>query len=131
MIELEVTTTKREELVDITSRVRKEVEREGIDEGLCTIFVPHTTAAILVNEGADPSVAWDIMNQLNELVPHQKAYRHTEGNAPAHIKSVLIGQSKTLLIKGGTLALGTWQSIFFCEFDGPRRRKVYLLLVKS
>lgn len=126
MTHFNVKTTKKEELIDITAQVKDEVEKSRLKEGLCVVFVPHTTAALFVNEGADPDVAKDILEHLREIVPDRKIYRHTEGNAPAHIKSALLGQSKTFLIKDGALFLGRWQSIFFCEFDGPRERKVYI-----
>jgi secondary thiamine-phosphate synthase enzyme len=116
------------ELQEITDRVRDVVAASGIMSGICYIFVPHTTAGILVNEHADPSVVEDIAAQLDELVPQNKSYRHLEGNAPAHIKASLIGDSRTLFIEGGKLALGTWQGIFFCEFDGPRNRSVMVKL---
>ena len=113
-------------MVDITSSVQKEVSRSEVQEGICFVYVPHTTAGVTVNEGADPDVCRDIEAKLNELVPHQRGYRHTEGNADSHIKASLMGSSATLLVEDGRLALGTWQKIFFCEFDGPRSRKVYV-----
>jgi secondary thiamine-phosphate synthase enzyme len=125
---LDIKTNSRVELQEITDRVRDVVAASGIMSGICYIFVPHTTAGILVNEHADPSVVEDIAAQLDELVPQNKSYRHLEGNAPAHIKASLIGDSRTLFIEGGKLALGTWQGIFFCEFDGPRNRSVMVKL---
>jgi secondary thiamine-phosphate synthase enzyme len=125
---LDIKTKSRVELQEITDRVRDVVAASGIKSGICHIFVPHTTAGILVNEHADPSVVEDIAAQLEEMVPQNKSYRHLEGNAPAHIKASLIGDSRTLFIEDGKLVLGTWQGIFFCEFDGPRNRRVLVKL---
>jgi secondary thiamine-phosphate synthase enzyme len=116
------------EFQEITDRLRDIVDVSGIESGICHIFVSHTTAGILVNEHADPSVVEDIAAQLDELVPQKKSYRHLEGNSPAHIKASFIGNSMTLFIEGGKLALGTWQGVFFCEFDGPRNRNVMVKL---
>jgi secondary thiamine-phosphate synthase enzyme len=124
--EIQVKTKQRNELVDITPQVEKAVEESGIAEGICIIAVPHTTAAVTVNENADPSVRADIIAKLSELVPAGDRYRHLEGNADAHIKATLVGPSETLVVRGGRLSLGTWQGVFFCEFDGPRRRKVWV-----
>ncbi|SHJ67272.1 secondary thiamine-phosphate synthase enzyme [Desulfofundulus thermosubterraneus DSM 16057] len=126
---LTVNTTTRSQLVDITSQVRKIVQTEKITEGCCHLFVPHTTAGITINEHADPSVAYDILSELDRLVPREGNYRHLEGNADAHIKASLVGSSLTVLVTGGQLVLGTWQGIFFCEFDGPRQRKVLVKVV--
>jgi secondary thiamine-phosphate synthase enzyme len=125
---LDIKTKSRVELQEITDRVRDIVAASGIKSGICHLFVPHTTAGILVNEHADPSVVEDIAAQLEEMVPQNKSYRHLEGNAPAHIKAGLIGDSRTLFIEDGKLVLGTWQGIFFCEFDGPRNRRVLVKL---
>jgi secondary thiamine-phosphate synthase enzyme len=116
-------------MIDITSSVQKEVSNTGIQDGICAVYVPHTTAAITINEGADPDVCEDIMAKLSELVPAHRAYRHTEGNADSHIKASLMGNSLSVLIENGRLVLGTWQKIFFCEFDGPRSRKVYVKVI--
>jgi secondary thiamine-phosphate synthase enzyme len=116
------------DMVDITSLVQKEVSRSGIGEGLCTVYVPHTTAGITINEGADPAVCQDILAKLNEWVPPNAGYRHMEGNADSHIKASLMGSSISIIVEGGRLLLGTWQKVFFCEFDGPRSRKVYVML---
>jgi secondary thiamine-phosphate synthase enzyme len=124
--EIQVKTRTRNELVDITGQVEKVVEESGVAEGICVLAVPHTTAAVTVNENADPSVKADIIAKLNELVPEGDRYRHMEGNADAHIKATLVGPSETLLVKGGQLSLGTWQGVFFCEFDGPRTRRVII-----
>jgi secondary thiamine-phosphate synthase enzyme len=124
--EIQVKTTTRNDLVDITTQVEKVVEESGVSEGICVLAVPHTTAAVTVNENADPSVKADIIAKLSELVPTEDRYRHLEGNADAHIKATIVGPSETLLVKGGRLSLGTWQGVFFCEFDGPRTRKVII-----
>jgi secondary thiamine-phosphate synthase enzyme len=124
--EIQVKTKARNELVDITPQVERVVEASGVAEGICVLAVPHTTAAVTVNENADPSVKADIIAKLGELVPAGDYYQHMEGNADAHIKAALVGPSETLLVKGGRLSLGTWQGVFFCEFDGPRTRRVVI-----
>jgi len=124
--EIQVKTKTRNELVDITPQVEKAVEKSGIVEGICVLAAPHTTAAITVNENADPSVKADIIAKLSALVPAGDHYRHLEGNADAHIKATLVGPSEVLLVKDGRLSLGTWQGVFFCEFDGPRTRRVVI-----
>ena len=124
--EIQLKTTMRNDLVDITKQVEKVVKESGVAEGICVLAVPHTTAAVTVNENADPSVKDDIIAKLSELAPAGAHYRHMEGNADAHIKAVLIGPSETLLVQGGRLSLGTWQGVFFCEFDGPRTRRVVI-----
>ncbi len=123
-----VKTKKRIEAVDITAEVRKALGEPGIREGICCIYVPHTTAGITINEGADPDVMRDFINKLNYIIPIDKGYLHTEGNSDAHIKASIVGSSALLIVEDGAPLLGTWQSIFFCEFDGPRQRKV---LVKT
>ena len=123
---LSIDTTDRSEMIDITSKVEKELKRSGLKDGLCFLFVPHTTAGITINESADPSVATDIQAMLNKLIPWEGSYRHLEGNSAAHIKSSLIGSSVMVFVESGHLKLGTWQGIFFCEFDGPRSRKLYI-----
>jgi secondary thiamine-phosphate synthase enzyme len=122
---ISVKTGKRIEMVDITSSVQKEVTSAGIADGICVVYVPHTTAGVTINEGADPAVCTDIIRKLNELVPPNDGYRHMEGNSDSHIKTSIIGSSVTVIVENGRLVLGTWQKIFFCEFDGPRSRKVY------
>ncbi len=123
---IEVKTQAREELVDITARVREELVSSGVKDGICHVFVPHTTAAVTINENADPSVKEDILMALRKIVPDSLPYRHSEGNSPAHVKASLIGSSIKVIIEEGQLALGTWQGIFFCEFDGPRNRRVFI-----
>ena len=124
MREIHVSTTSRTELLDITSEVQKAVAESRVRDGVCHVYVPHTTAGITINENADPSVRQDILMELNKIVPFQDNYRHLEGNAAAHIKASIVGSSQTILVKAGKLLLGTWQGIFFCEFDGPRSRRV-------
>jgi secondary thiamine-phosphate synthase enzyme len=124
--EIQIKTKTRNDLVDITTQVEKVVKESGVAEGICVLAVPHTTAAGTVNENADPSVKADIIAKLSELAPAGDHYHHIEGNADAHIKAVLVGPSETLLVRGGRLSLGTWQGVFFCEFDGPRTRKVII-----
>ena len=123
---ISINTRDRSEMIDITSKVEGELKRSGLKDGVCFLFVPHTTAGITINEGADPSVVADIQATLNKLVPWEGSYRHLEGNSAAHIKSSLMGSSVIVLVESGRLKLGTWQGIFFCEFDGPRSRKVYM-----
>jgi secondary thiamine-phosphate synthase enzyme len=125
-ITINVKTRSRIEMVDITSSVQKEISKSKTSDGLCLVYVPHTTAGITINEGADPAVCKDIMDKLNELVPANAGYRHMEGNADSHIKASLMGSSVHVMVENGHLVLGTWQKIFFCEFDGPRSRRVYL-----
>ena len=115
--------------VDITARVKQVVRESGIDEGLCVVFCPHTTAAITINENADPDVVRDLKLALEDVFPDRRDFRHAEGNSAAHLKSSAIGASETLLVSNGSLVLGTWQGIYFCEFDGPRHRKVYVQMV--
>lgn len=121
---LEITTKAREELLDVTAAVQECVRKSGVTEGVCLVFVPHTTAAVTVNENADPDVPRDILTALARLVPRSGGYAHREGNADAHVKASLVGHSLSLPVAGGRLALGTWQGVFFCEFDGPRRRRL-------
>lgn len=123
---LTVRTSFKTEFIDITSQVAEAVRASAVTEGLCHLFVPHTTAGITINESADPSVKADILMVLNKIISDREAYRHLEGNSPAHIKASLVGPSLTVIITGGRLLLGTWQGIFFCEFDGPRARKVHI-----
>jgi len=123
---ISISTRNRSEMIDITSTVKEHMQKAGLQEGVCYIYVPHTTAGITINEGADPSVVTDIQAMLNTLVPWEGPYHHVEGNAAAHIKSSVVGSSVTVLVESGRLKLGTWQAIFFCEFDGPRTRKVHI-----
>jgi len=128
---LTVKTRSRTEMVDISADVGRVVARSGVREGFCMLYVPHTTAGVTINESADPSVRADILMVLNQMVPWKADYRHVEGNSPAHVKATLVGASQTVAIENGALVLGTWQGIFFCEFDGPRERKVHLRILEG
>lgn len=128
---LTLKTRSRTEMVDISADVGWAVAQSGVREGLCMLYVPHTTAGVTINESADPSVRADILMVLNQMVPWKADYRHVEGNSPAHVKSTLVGASQTVAIENGALVLGTWQGIFFCEFDGPRERKVHLRILEG
>jgi secondary thiamine-phosphate synthase enzyme len=119
-----VATRSRSDMIDITGEVTRVLRESGVKEGICHVFVPHTTAAVTINENADPDVPRDILMELDKIIPLSDGYRHSEGNSAAHIKASLVGSSETVLVESGRLILGTWQSIFFCEFDGPRKRKV-------
>jgi len=125
-ITVSLKTTARIDMVDITHLVRQEVEIAGVRDGLCVVYVPHTTSGITINEGADPAVCSDIIKKLNQLVPPHDGYRHMEGNSDSHIKASIMGSSVTVLVEGGRLVMGTWQKIFYCEFDGPRSRKFFV-----
>ncbi|ERM92003.1 hypothetical protein O163_07515 [Caldanaerobacter subterraneus subsp. yonseiensis KB-1] len=125
-----INTPVREVMVDITREVEEEVKKSGIKEGICVVFVPHTTAGITINENADPTVKEDILSALDKIIPNI-SFKHLEGNSDAHIKASLVGSSVTVLIENGELVLGTWQGIYFCEFDGPRKRKVYIKIIPS
>jgi secondary thiamine-phosphate synthase enzyme len=121
---LTVKTDRRTQLVDVTTQVQKLVAASGVESGVCYLYVPHTTAAITINEHADPDVARDVEGALDRLIPKTGPYRHSEGNSDSHVKAVLVGASQTIFVQGGKLALGRWQGIFFCEFDGPRERRL-------
>lgn len=126
---IDIKTRSKVDFQDITLEVKRVVNSSGVRSGVCYLFVPHTTAGVMVNEHADPSVVEDIIAQLDSVIPQHQHYRHLEGNSPAHIKAVLVGNSETLLIESGELVLGTWQGIFFCEFDGPRNRGLLIKIV--
>ena len=126
---LSVKTKSRTELIDITSQVAEQVTQSGVRDGLCMLYVPHTTGAVTINESADPSVRGDVQMVLNQIVPWEADYKHLEGNSPAHVKATLVGASELLAIENGALVLGTWQGIFFCEFDGPRTRKIHVRIL--
>lgn len=128
---LKVKTQAKTELIDITSKINQFVQQSGIGKGICMLYVPHTTAAVTINESADPSVKSDILMILNQIVPWEANYRHMEGNSPAHVKSTLVGASELVAIENRSLVLGTWQGIFFCEFDGPRTRKVHVRILQG
>ncbi|GAB6078082.1 secondary thiamine-phosphate synthase enzyme YjbQ [Hydrogenobaculum acidophilum] len=131
MIErIKVKTAKHTSVVNITQRIRDIVEASSVDNGLCIVYVPHTTAAVFINEGADPDVVKDILNTLEKLVPWSNGYAHTEGNAAAHIKSSIIGNSRIIPILEGKLMLGRWEAVFLAEFDGPREREVIVSVAR-
>jgi secondary thiamine-phosphate synthase enzyme len=129
--QLKVKTNARTELVDITQGVQRLVTESGIRSGLCNIHVPHTTAGLTINENSDPNVGRDLLKELNKIIPFDDNYGHAEGNSAAHIKSSLVGVSKSVIVEEGRLALGTWQALFFCEFDGPRDRRVLVKVMKD
>jgi len=131
MKKFDVQTGSKEVFVDITGQVEGEVRRAGIKSGVCVVYVPHTTAAVTINENADPTVRQDLLMSLRKAVPDSLPYAHAEGNSPAHVKSSLVGASITIPIEDGRLVLGTWQGVFFCEFDGPRHRHVYVQLLPA
>ena len=121
----------RQELLDVTDRVNSALRGMATSEGLCQVFVPHTTAGVVVNENADPDVCADMLARLDAMVPENEDYRHAEGNSPAHIKATLVGQSATIPVEHGRLALGTWQGVFLAEFDGPRERIIVISMVSA
>ncbi len=128
---INVRSRARNEFIDITDKIQEAIKEEGITSGICYIYVPHTTAGVTINEGADTSVQRDIQAALSRLIPFEADYSHREGNADAHIKSTLVGISKIVFVEDGKLLLGTWQAIYFCEFDGPRHRRVAIKIVKA
>lgn len=130
-VSIDIKTKSQIEFIDITSNIQQAVDRSGIKEGVCYVYVPHTTAAVTINENADPDVIRDIITRLNEIVPLDGNYRHTEGNSAAHIKASIVGSSETIFIEDGRLVLGAWQSIFFCEFDGQRSRRAMVKIVSG
>ena len=123
---LTVKTDRRTQFVDVTEMVQRVVARSGVASGVCHVYVPHTTAAVTINEHADPDVATDVEGAFDRMVPASGPYRHAEGNSDSHIKAILVGASQVIFVEGGKLALGRWQGIFFCEFDGPRERKIHV-----
>jgi secondary thiamine-phosphate synthase enzyme len=126
MYEIEISTTDQVQFIDITQKIKEALDEEEIKNGICIVFVPHTTAAVTINENADPDVSTDMIKEINKIVPFSDNYRHFEGNSAAHLKSSMIGVSETVIIKNGDLKLGRWQGIYFCEFDGPRKRKIWI-----
>ncbi len=121
----------RTSIIDITQQIQSIVKESGINDGVCYVFIPHTTAGVTINENADPDVKSDMLMEINKVIPFNDSYRHIEGNSAAHIKASLFGNSETIFLKEGRLQLGTWQGIFLCEFDGPRTRKVWVNIIKS
>lgn len=130
-MEYTVRTTKAQEFINITNLINEEIKRQNVKEGIAVVFVPHTTAAVTINENADPDVVEDILKTLNKVFPVNGDYRHFEGNSHAHIKASLFGSSCTLIIENGKLKLGRWQGVYFCEFDGPRNRTLYIKIIST
>ncbi|HOA54311.1 MAG: secondary thiamine-phosphate synthase enzyme YjbQ [Acetivibrionales bacterium] len=131
MFEHIVKTSSSDEMINITSLVRQDVQKSGITSGIAVVFVPHTTAGVTINENADPDVVYDLLDIFRRAFPERGSYRHMEGNSHAHAKASVTGSSCTVIIENGQLKLGTWQGIYFCEFDGPRTRKVYVKLIEG
>jgi len=129
MLSLTIQTRSHTQFLDITREIQAAISDLGFDSGIVTVYVPHTTAGVTINENADPDVVIDIAGALEKAVPWQSEYQHSEGNAAAHVKASLMGSSVQLMVKGGRLQLGTWQAVYFCEFDGPRSRNVWLMSV--
>jgi secondary thiamine-phosphate synthase enzyme len=129
MNKIDISTSKRSEMIDITGEIEEFVKKSKVKDGVCAVFNPHTTAGLTINENADPSVKKDILQALDKIVPWDDDYSHSEGNAAAHVKASLMGSSLQILIEDGSLVLGTWQGICFCEFDGPRKRDVYVKIL--
>ena len=128
---ISIKTNDRVEFVDITSKIQSAVKKTGVDSGLVMIHIPHTTAAVTINENADPDVTADIKKEINKVIPFDDNYAHLEGNSAAHIKSSLFGVDQSIIVKNKKLLLGTWQGIYFCEFDGPRSRNIYLKIIEG
>jgi secondary thiamine-phosphate synthase enzyme len=128
-MEYRIKTTKPQEFIDITNLINKEIKKRNIQDGIAVVFVPHTTAGVTINENTDPDVVEDILSSLNRVFPVRGNYRHYEGNSHAHIKASIMGSSCTIIIEDGRMKLGTWQGVYFCEFDGPRDRKVYIKVI--
>ena len=131
MVKLDVRTNSQTQFIDITQEIQQAISKSGIKSGICQIFIPHTTAGVTINENADPSVTRDILMELNKVIPFRDGYHHQEGNSAAHIKSSLVGCSLAVIIDGGQIQLGTWQGIYFCEFDGPRSRRLWLKIISG
>ena len=129
IFELSVRTTSHTQMIDITRQVQQTVSESGVKDGLCIVFIPHTTAAVTINENADPDVQTDFMKEINKIVPWEDGYLHMEGNAAAHLKASMMGFSETVIINDGRLVLGTWQGIYFLEYDGARNRKVIVKVI--
>ena len=130
LFQLNLSTSKHTEMIDITAMVQKAVAGSGVKDGICTVFIPHTTAAVTINENADPDVVRDFTMEIDKIVPWKDGYQHMEGNSAAHLKASMIGFSEQVIIDDGRLVLGTWQGIYFCEFDGPRSRKLYVKIME-
>lgn len=130
-IRFNVKTTSHTQMQDITREVQNAVTESGVTDGICTVFVPHTTAAVTINENADPDVVRDFTTEIGKIVPWEDGYHHMEGNSAAHLKASMIGFSEQIIVENGRLVLGTWQGVYFCEYDGPRNRKVYVKVIEG
>ncbi|MDP4181566.1 MAG: secondary thiamine-phosphate synthase enzyme YjbQ [Bacillota bacterium] len=128
---IDIKTSLNTQFIDITNQIRKVVRESGVSDGICVVFVPHTTAGVTINENADEDVKTDILKVINKVIPFDDGYRHIEGNSAAHIKSSLFGFSQQIIIQNSQLLLGTWQGVYFCEFDGPRSRKVHVKIIEG
>ena len=128
---ISIRTSGQTQLLDITAQVQKTITESGIRNGICLVYIPHTTAAVTINENADPDVKADMLMEINKVIPFNDTYRHLEGNSAAHIKASLVGNSESIIVENGNLRLGTWQGLFFCEFDGPRSRNIWIQIVNS
>ena len=126
-----IKTDSHTEMIDITQKIQEAVTESGVEDGICLVFVPHTTAAVTINENADPDVQRDMISELEKVVPWKDGYRHYEGNSAAHLKASMLGPSQQIIIENGRLQLGTWQGIYFCEFDGPRNRKFLVKVIQG
>lgn len=131
MEKLQISTTDQTVMINITPKIQEIIDKKNFKNGVCQIYIPHTTAAVTINENADPDVKHDIITELNKVIPFNDGYYHTEGNSAAHIKASMIGTSEMVPVENGSLQLGTWQGIFFCEFDGPRRREIWIQFLKQ
>ncbi len=131
MMKLTINSRQKTEFIEITADIQRLIQKSGLKNGVCLLFVPHTTAAVTINENADPTVKSDILSALNTVIPWEAKYAHMEGNSPAHIKASLMGASEMIAVENSRLVLGTWQGIFFCEFDGPRTRNVHIHFLKE
>lgn len=129
--QFEINTSRHTQMLDITRQVQEAVAESGVKSGICTVFIPHTTAAVTINENADPDVVRDFTTEINKIVPWEDGYHHMEGNSAAHLKASMIGFSEQVIIEDGRLLLGVWQGIYFCEYDGPRRRKVCVKIIEG
>lgn len=131
MVTITIKSHDKVEFIDVSEKVREAIRRSGVENGVAVLFAAHTTAAVTINENADPDVVRDMTKELNKIVPFDDDYRHAEGNSAAHIKSTLVGAGETLIIEGGQPVLGTWQGVYFCEFDGPRQRKMHIQVIPA
>lgn len=130
-MEYKIKTNKEQEFINITGIIREEIKKSNVKDGIAVVFIPHTTAAVTINENTDPDVVYDIISELNSVFPKSDKHRHREGNSHAHIKASLVGSSVNIIVENGRLKLGTWQGVYFCEFDGPRTRSIYIKIIQG